>query len=165
MIGERFGRLVVQREFKPLLRSGKWWVTRCDCGAIKPVRSDSLRSGHTRSCGCLRAERAPSAPIKHGRSGTPLYKTWADMWDRCTNPNNRAYERYGGRGIKVAEEWADFETFARDVGDIPPDPPGWEGRVRYWSLDRIDNSGDYEPGNVRWASPSEQAQNRRKVTV
>jgi hypothetical protein len=94
------------------------------------------------------------------------------MIQRCTNPNHKEYPRYGGRGITVCDRWLEpngdgFLAFLYDLGSRPANPEGWTSRVAYWWLDRIDNEGNYEPGNVRWASPSQSALNRRprEVTV
>lgn len=98
------------------------------------------------------------------RAKVPEYAVWVNMIQRCTNPNHPRYEDYGGRGVEVCEQWqgeGGFETFLTDVGRRPPNPPGWSKRRSYHSLDRIDNLGDYEPGNVRWASTHTQRVNRR----
>jgi len=91
-----------------------------------------------------------------------LYWVWENMRSRCNNPNDPEYSRYGGRGIQVAARWDSFANFLQDVGDRPPDPEWWNGERAYWSIDRIDNDGDYEPGNLKWATPTEQALNRRQ---
>lgn len=97
-----------------------------------------------------------------GNSSHPLYLIYHDIKSRCTNPSHQKYSDYGGRGIRICEEWRkDFWSFVRDVGPRPDDSKTAGGRA-YWQLDRIDNEGHYEPGNVRWASPSEQVRNRRR---
>ncbi len=135
---------------------------RCKCGTEKAVGAISLKHGNTRSCGCLRIE----IQTTHGFTGHPLSQTWRGMIARCTNPNAQSYANYGGRGIKVCDRWLDPWLFAEDIErEIGPRPEGVDesGRVLY-SLDRWpDNDGNYEPGNVRWATQSEQVLNQRKV--
>ena len=99
-----------------------------------------------------------------GQSSHPLYSIWRTMHQRCGNPNNNRYLDYGGRGVTVCDRWTGmggFLNFLADMGERPPNPAGWTSRMSYWSLDRIDNDGDYEPSNCRWATPSEQQANRR----
>ena len=147
MTGRTFGRLTAKR-----YAGNRRWECVCECGVIKSVSTDNLKSGQIKSCGCLFRETLAAKNTKHGWSNTPTYKSWATAKDRCTNPNTPCYPQYGGRGIKMSKEWADnFMSFLKDMG---PRPPGK-------TLDRRENDGNYEPGNCRWATAGEQADNRR----
>lgn len=155
LTGQRFGRLTV---LGPVDRKNQQvvWLCQCDCGNQSKSRGDSLRGNDTLSCGCLMIERTVEANTKHGMWQEHLYGSWHSMIQRCTNPNVKSYARYGGRGIKVCREWRDsFETYYADVSQI--EGFGAEGVT----LDRIDNNGDYTPGNVRWASATVQERNRQ----
>lgn len=151
--GQRFGRLVaVRRENRASHIS--FWVCQCDCGGQASVRLGNLRNGHTTSCGCAKHEMEHSLSHGHDRVGrrTRTLRCWSGAKTRCFNTKNPNYPRWGGRGITMCDEWRDsFAAFLRDMGECP------EGK----SLDRIDNDGNYEPGNCRWATLGEQAANKR----
>lgn len=149
LTGERFGRLnVFEREpaTPENVKNGAMWKCKCDCGNTVTVKSNSLRSGHTKSCGCYHNERTVEVNTTHGKYKNNIYRVWSSIKERCCNPHNKKYLRYGARGIAVCEEWKnDFSAFYDYVSRLPH-----FGEAGY-SIDRINNDGNYEPGNVRWA--------------
>jgi hypothetical protein len=148
----RFGRLTVL-EVCGRKKSYLLWRCKCDCGQEAKVASHRLLGGITTSCGCFQRQRAKESNTRHGLTGTAELFTWNAMLDRCYDPKNKSYERYGGRGIKVCERWLNSaEVFVQDMGLRPS---------AEYSIERLNNDGDYEPSNCKWATRYEQSRNRR----
>jgi len=157
LTGQRFGRLVALYPTGERRNSYIVWHCRCDCGNEVDVITSSLTTGHTNSCGCYSRECTIKRSTTHGmaqqRERHPVYYIWSAMIQRCENPNNHNYKDYGGRGIKVCEEWHDAKVFIEWALTS-----GWGKGL---TLDRIDNDSDYKPSNCRWVTRKEQAWNKR----
>lgn len=153
LTGQRFGRLTVIERAENAGNGAVRFVCQCDCGRRVAVRSDALRNGTTKSCGCLISESTTSRNVTHKLSRTRLYRTWAGMKQRCYNPKASHYRHYGGRGIKICDEWLyDFRSFY--------DWAMGNGYQENLSIDRIDNDKGYYPENCRWVPMSVQLGNR-----
>ena len=154
MTGQRFGKLIVI-SFSYIRKGKAYWLCICDCkkGKVVIVRGTNLRMGHPKSCGWCGGY--PGA-VRHGdcvRGKTKEYQAWSDMLQRCYNPNCKDYKNYGGRGITVCDRWLhSYENFLKDMGRAPG---------KGYSIDRINNNGNYDPGNCRWATSSQQNSNKR----
>ena len=164
--GERFGRLVaVKRVASP--NRFIYWQFRCDCGQLYSTNLNKVRGGWIKSCGCFRREKLLEGRMKlhlsnstHKMSRTPEFKIWREILQRCTNPNSKNWDNYGGRGIKICQRWLKFENFYLDMGSRPL---GVIGKRPEFSIDRIDNDGNYEPSNCRWGTREQQYASRRNA--
>ena len=152
LVGQRFGRLIVIRFDGRDKWRKSYWLCRCDCGKEKIIGGNNLRSGNTKSCGCLAKNNA----LKHGHTikgkGTRTYESWHSMIQRCTNPKDKRYKDYGGRGITVCERWLNsFPNFLEDMGDRP----------KGHQIDRMNNDKGYHKSNCLWVTPKQNSRNRR----
>lgn len=161
LIGRKFGKLLVLED-GPIIKVGALASGRttslclCDCGQAKTIQSSHLISGNTSSCGCVAPEKTILRCTIHGhktrRHTAYTYVSWQNMWKRCTDPNHPKYHLWGGRGIRVCDRWRDYRNFLTDMGERP-----FGLTIDRWP----DKNGNYEPSNCRWATPKQQAQNRR----
>lgn len=154
--GKRFSRLVAI-EFSHRHGGDRFYRFACDCGTEKVINLSNVRKGRTASCGCLWLESVTAKRpdiTKHGLNLHPLYNTWRGILNRCYNESRHNYKYYGGRGITVCDRWRNsMALFLEDIGDRPSPKH---------TLDRIDNDGNYEPGNIRWAEWHDQRMNQRQ---
>lgn len=149
LVGRVFGRLTVIEYSHS--QNDRLWRCLCDCGNETIVRTNHLRLGRIKSCGCLRKDTLSETKTIHGKRHSREYNAWCAMVQRCKNPKNKRYKHYGGRGIEVCDKWKTFAGFYEDMGERPP----------AHSLDRINNDGGYCKDNCRWATNEEQANNRQ----
>jgi len=163
LTNQKFNSLFVIKIHSERKNNETQWFCVCDCGNQSIVRSSYLRSGHTKSCGCLQTKHRQQPNIhtvKHNHCSkgktTQTYTSWSAMKSRCYNANDEHFHNYGGRGIKVCDRWLDsFENFLADMGERP----------KGMTLDRIDNNGNYEPENCRWADAPTQKHNSRQTKL
>lgn len=158
LTGQIFSRLVVIK-FNHKKNRASYWLCKCKCGKEISVRSDRLKDGNTKSCGCIYTERITKMGLSkrtHGMKNTKEYRAWSSMKGRCFNKKNDDYNNYGGRGITVCKRWIDrFENFFEDMG---------YAHSKKYSLDRYPNmNGNYEKSNCRWATAKQQVLNSRKI--
>lgn len=166
LTGQRFGRLTVisKKEYRDSRRPRIKWHCVCDCGKEVDILGANLTSGHTQSCGCLNSEltteRNSEIFVKHAGADTRLYNVWRGMKKRCNNPHSKDYARYGGRGIKVCQEWEhDFGAFQRWSKENGYDEKAPFGQC---TIDRIDNDKGYSPANCRWVTNEENQKNKSR---
>lgn len=145
LIGQRFGRLVVFNRANSNKHGQVMWLCKCDCGEAKIIRADILKSGRIKSCGCLKHNHAKK------NAKTKTYHAWISMTQRCSDPKQKSYHYYGGRGIQVCKRWRKFVNFLEDMGEAP------EG----YQIDRIDNDKGYSKSNCHWTTRKQQSRNKR----
>ena len=149
--GKRFGRLVALQPTATRSGGGIVWQCECDCGAYTFVTVGRLQSTNTTSCGCRKKSVLGVSTTKHGGHGTRTYRIWKSLRNRCNNTKGADYKNYGGRGIAVCSRWDDYANFLSDMGEAPEE----------LTIERVNNDGNYEPDNCKWATRLEQRHNQR----
>jgi len=160
LVGKKFGKLTILREFGRNNRGQVKWECKCDCGGLAYAISNALTSGNTKSCGCTRVEKLNALCKKHGHAAAGIrpsitYESWNHMKQRCSNEKNSHFKNYGGRGISVCERWKSFELFLDDMGECP---------IGY-SIERINVNGNYEPENCKWIPKNLQSRNTTRTVL
>ena len=150
--GQKYGRLTVLN-YAYTKNKIAHWKCKCDCGNIKVVKGPRIKNGDIKSCGCLRRELARKKSTKHGQHGTRLYNIWKGVMNRCNTKGSSTFYKYGGRGIKVVDEWINFDNFKKWALDN-----GYKDNL---TIERIDVNGNYEPDNCKWIPAKEQHYNKR----
>lgn len=160
LTGQRFNRLTVIAldgiYESPSGTRRAAWICQCDCSKVTVVRTINLTSGEVKSCGCLRNETTIKRNFKHGLTNSPEYTTWQNMISRCYDKKNPSFKYYGQRGIRVCERWHDFVHFLTDMGRKPSP---------IYTIERINNDGNYEPTNCKWATQKEQSINKSNTLI
>lgn len=157
LVGQQFGRLTCLKYEGRTKQYDALWLCQCECGNRCVTRAGALRGGHTLSCGCFRQERTRQSHLSHGRSHSKLYKVWTKMKERCANPHDVSYPYYGPHGIIVCREWLTFEPFQ-----------AWAIAAGYQeglTIERVNNDGNYEPGNCIWTTQAVQNRNKRNNII
>lgn len=156
LTGQRFGRWSVTARAENTNKGQSQWLCVCDCGTVRVINTNNIRQGSSKSCGCLKDELTSARSKTHGLTNTRTYRCWANMITRCENKNFSRHADYADRGISVCDNWQTFAGFLADMGECPSSE---------CSIDRINNDGNYEPSNCRWATKVTQANNTRANNV